>query len=194
MRTGRPLAFDPDHALDQAVTLFWQQGYEATSLQQLLAAMGLSKSSLYQTFGDKHRLFERCIERYRERTGNAMADHLRQSESGLGFLRDTLNAVASEADDGIPKGCLIMNSATEFSQNDPRVAELVTTGRTLMTDILRQAVRRAMDEGDIPPHHNADALAHYLMTTLAGLNSMVKAGMDGAAARQVAQTAIAALQ
>ncbi|HEY4745232.1 MAG TPA: TetR/AcrR family transcriptional regulator, partial [Desulfuromonadaceae bacterium] len=97
MTYGRPLAYDPDRALDAAMQLFWLHGYEATSLQDLLQAMGLSKSSLYQGFGGKKELFLRCVNRYCEEMATKLQALLDEAGSGLAFIETVLLNSASEA-------------------------------------------------------------------------------------------------
>jgi TetR/AcrR family transcriptional repressor of nem operon len=95
MSQGRPLEFDPSLALQRAMELFWCRGYEATSLQDLLTAMDISKSSFYQAYGSKHEIFERCLQLFRERHVRQMSMALEQSPSGKAFLRGMLRSVAS---------------------------------------------------------------------------------------------------
>lgn len=92
MSQGRPLEFDPRLALQKAMDVFWCHGYEATSLQDLLTAMNISKSSFYQAFGSKHAIFERCLELFRERQVRQMSLALEQSPSGKEFLRSMLRS------------------------------------------------------------------------------------------------------
>lgn len=129
MSLGRPLEFDPEAVLDAAMEVFWRQGFEATSLQDLLAAMNLSKSSFYQAFGSKQQLFETCLARFRKHQAARMMRTLAAAPSGLSFLRQFLRSVAKEArGTDCPKGCLIMNTATEFAGRDAAVAALVECG------------------------------------------------------------------
>jgi len=119
MTQGRPLAYDPDKALEAAMHLFWQQGYEATSLHDLLKAMGLSKSSLYQGFGDKKELFLRCVNRYCEEVSARFVARLAEAESGLNFIKWVLlHAPAEAGQSESRRSCLRMNTASEFAQND----------------------------------------------------------------------------
>ena len=94
---GRPLEFDPDAALDAAMQIFWRNGYENTSMQNLLDGMNLSKSSLYQAFGGKQALFERCMTRYGDEMIASLRHALQESPSGLGFIRQFLESVLDEA-------------------------------------------------------------------------------------------------
>lgn len=194
MNYGRPLEFDPNQALQEAMEVYWRKGYEAASLQDLLTAMGIAKSSFYQTFGSKRELFQRCLVAFRERQVQRMTTALERSPSGMAFLRSALRNTADEAEaTGTPKGCLIMNTATEFAGRDAAIAELVSDGTRQFAGIFRAAIARAQTEGDIAPERNAQVLSEFLVTTMSGLRTMVKAGMAPAAITAVADVALGAL-
>lgn len=170
------MQFDPDTALASAMNTFWLKGYEATSLQDLLRATGLSKSSLYQTFGSKHHLFEKCLEFYQDSLGTEMGKRLDTADCGLTFLQEVLLTVIREADGKGPKrGCFLMNTASEFGGQDPSVATEVSRGTERMARIFQTALERAQRDGKVPKHKNPKALARYFMTNVSGLRTMVKA-------------------
>ncbi len=194
MNQGRPLEFDPNLALQRAMEVFWCRGYEAASLQNLLTAMAISKSSFYQTFGSKHELFQRCLQLFRERQVRLMMAALEQAPSGREFLRRMLRSAASEVvADEPPKGCLIMNTATEFSGRDAIVADLVGKGASQFTEVFRCAIERAQSAGEIDAGKDAEVLARYVVTTMSGLKTMAKAGMQTTAIEDVAELALTAL-
>lgn len=174
---GRPREFNETTALEQAMHLFWSKGYEATSLQELLGTMRLSKSSFYQTFGSKHQLLERSIEHYRQLIVDEMTQNLEQAGTGLQFIQQMLLAVAEKADKpGGRRGCLVMNCASEFGQNDPVIAGLVADGTRHFKLAFQAGVEQAQREGDIPGDKDASLLAHYLVSCKSGLETMTKAG------------------
>jgi len=179
MSQGRPLEFDPHLALQKAMELFWCRGYEATSLQELLTTMDISKSSFYQAFGSKHELFECCLKAFRERQVRRMTTALAQAPSGKTFLH--------------PKGCLIMNTATEFSGRDAVVADLVGEGARQFAGVFQSAIERAQTDGEIAAEKDARVLARYVVSTISGLKTMAKAGMPAAAIEEVAEVALSAL-
>lgn len=194
MSQGRPLEFDPQLARQKAMEVFWCRGYEATSLQDLLAAMAISKSSFYLAFGSKHELFEECLRLFRERQVSRLDAALAKSSSARSFIRDMLHAAAREASSAKPpKGCLIMNTATEFSGRDAVVADLVGEGTRRFVDVFRAAVERAQSAGEIDRGKDAEVLARYVVSTISGLKTMAKAGMPAAAIVEVADVALAAL-
>lgn len=195
MPVGRPLEFDPETALDAAMGVFWRQGFEATSLADLLQAMGLSKSSFYNEFGSKQQLFEACLGRFRERQVERMRTALTSAASPLEFVRAMLLANAAEARGAGPrKGCLIMNTATEFAGRDPAVARLVSEAARDFANMFRVAIETAQEQDEIPPDANPEILARYLLTTMAGLRTMVKAGLPPNEIEQIVELALKALR
>lgn len=181
---GRPLEFDPDAAVLAAMHLFWRKGYENTSLQDLLDVMRISKSSLYQAFGNKQALFERCMRRYGDLMVGQLHDALTSAPSGLAFIRQFLESVLDEArGECEARGCLVLNTANEFARRDPAIAEAVAQGLGRFHSVLLAAVRRAQIEGDIEPDRDAVMLANYLVSSMSGLKTLSKAGADEASLR-----------
>lgn len=177
MATGRPIEFDPDQVVASAMAAFWSKGYEATSLLDLLDATGLSKSSLYQAFGGKQQLFGRCISAYTDRMVAMLLQRLGSSQSAIQFIEAVLTEIGSEGDNGRrPVGCLVMNTASEFGQRDPVFAEWVDSGIARVRAVMLHAVEQGQRSGEISRSRSAAALADYLMSSVAGLRTMVKAG------------------
>jgi len=187
MTIGRPLGFNPEHALDSATELFWHQGYDATSLQSLLKTMGLSKSSLYQAFGSKQQLFEQCLQRYKQMIRANWLKRLTDAASGRQFILDTLLSTAEEAHGSVnPRGCLIMNTASEFAQSNPKIAEKVIEGVETFREIFSNAVQMGQADGTISPDKDPELLANYLVSSMSGLRTMVKAGTNKKTVRSMA--------
>jgi len=194
MSVGRPRAFDPDEALQGALECFWSQGYEATSLTDLLRCTGLSKSSLYEAFGSKHGLFERCLERYREDRVALMTQRLDAAETGIGFIRMMLESAAAESGSPSARGCLVMNTATEFAQKDAQIARLVGEGITAFSAVFRKAIRRAQAEGDVPAGKDPGVMARFVVTNMSGLRTLAKAGVPLKSLRATVRLVLATLQ
>ncbi len=177
MMLGRPREFDIDIALDQAMELFWTQGYESTSLHNLLAATGLSKSSLYKVFGSKQKLFEMSIDYYSEKLHASMKKGLEAKNSGWAFINDILLYIAHEGDrTPEPRGCLLINSINEWRVRDLEIKKLVIDRFSTFEDLFEQAIIRAQSEGDIPQDNSSQELAAFLVCNIAGLRSSVKSG------------------
>lgn len=173
------MEYDPDRALEAAMHVFWLKGYEAASLQDLLKAMGLSKSSLYQGFGGKKELFLLCVNRYCEGLTASLRARLSEAASGRGFIEEVLLDSASEARRAKQRrGCLLMNTATEFAQRDPEIAARVAIGFEALQEVLGAAVRRGQREGDIAADEDPDVLTSYLISGLGGIKTVVKGGAN----------------
>ncbi|MEE9327030.1 MAG: TetR/AcrR family transcriptional regulator [Cocleimonas sp.] len=179
MNVGRPLQFNPDKALGSAMQLFWNNGYESTSLQDLLTAMKLSKSSFYQAFKSKKQLFLNTILSYQALLVDDLLLQLKQADTGKAFIENLFSCVAEETV-GVDarRGCLLMNTASEFAQTDDEIADLVSESLVKITAIFERAVVQAQQEGDISANKDAHDLAVYLLSNMSGLKNMVKAGAD----------------
>ncbi len=179
MNAGRPMQFNPDVALNSAMQLFWQQGYESTSLQKLLDTMQLSRSSFYQTFKSKPELFQESIRQYRKLSVQRFSTKLKKADSAREFIETLFYDVADETcGPDARRGCLLLNTANEFAQTDPHIADLIDSSLKQIIAILEQAIIRAQQENQIPADKDAALLAHYLMSSMSGLKNMVKAGAD----------------
>lgn len=194
MSIGRPLQFDPVQVLDTAIQVFWGSGYESTSLQDLLKAMNLSKSSFYQAFGSKQQLFERCLRRYREQTAQKLLARLDEVGSGRRFIAEMLESAVAEArSEHKPRGCLVMNTANEFAQRDPEVAAWVQQGVDRFKAIFVAAIRLSQSQGEIPSERDPETLALYLVSSLSGIKTMVKAGLNERDAERIVGVILSAL-
>lgn len=191
---GRNREFDIDTATEVAMNVFWDKGYSATSLHDLIDAMALSKSSFYQAFDSKQALFERCVKRYEHDFVDVLADVLATAPSGYGFLHSALHQVAEETRGPNPRrGCLVMNTAGELAQRDKQIASSIARAKSRMRAILQKAIARAQAEGDIDSSRDSGALADYLLTCMTGLKTLIKAGETRAAIDRVIDVIIEGL-
>jgi TetR/AcrR family transcriptional repressor of nem operon len=184
MSYGRPREFDIDRALEAATEQFWSVGYEATSLQDLLKSMRLSKSSLYQTFGNKHALFVRCIEHYQQTMVGELQQRLANSSSARRFVTAFLDDVISEAvanrGKNTPrrKGCFLVNTVNELCQRDDGIAKAVNDGTNNLANVFAQTIEMGKQKKEIRADVSTGHLVNYFMTALSGLRTMVKTGVD----------------
>src|ERR1700676_2727693 len=118
---ARPREFDRDAAVERAMSVFWRKGYEATSTEDLLCAMGIGRQSMYDTFGDKHRLYLEALKCYQAEYGAGMVERLGAASSPLSAIRELLLAVASEPAEARARGCMQVNAITELAQCDAEV-------------------------------------------------------------------------
>lgn len=189
---ARPREFSEEEALDQAMQVFWAKGYEATSLAQLTRAMGISKSSFYDTFASKHDLFLAAIERY----GAAATERMAADLEVDGSAREAIAAVFARATDcanGERRGCFVGNCAVEVSPHDPAVAARIAAVISRSERAFEKAVRRGQKAGEIATGHDARSLARYLVVNLHGLQVLAKAKPDKAAIEDVIRVVLATL-
>ena len=192
---ARPLEFDKHVALEKAMDVFWEKGFEATSLQDLIDAMDLSKSSFYQAFGSKLDLFAATLNHYTDRMAADMAALLEASTSGIDFIKKAFMEIVAQAplDLGM-KGCFLMNTATEFSQRDAEIAVLTKGGMKKFETVFLGAIKKAQSAGEISSDRDPRALAHFLVCNMSGLKTMVKAGAKQADLKAVVNTIVASLK
>lgn len=179
MSIGRPQEFNVEKVLESAMDVFWSNGYEATSMQMLLKSTGLSKSSLYQSFGDKEEIFLKCLEMYILTMKERLLTQLSLQSSGIDFIRATLLSSAEEAKRPVfPRGCLLMNTATEFAQSRSTVSKCVNKGIETFKAIFMTALKKAISSGEIDKDTDIEQLAAYIVSSMSGIKSMVKGGAD----------------
>lgn len=178
-RTGRPRGFSKDEALGQAMRLFWEQGYEATSLAQLKAAMGgISAASFYAAFGSKEELFRTALDCYLDTHGQVMRPLTDASLPPRDAIEQMLRLSARMQTDGThPSGCLVMMSATVGSPENSDVQARLAAERDRNRAALRACVERAVASGELQANTDAAALAGVFNTFLAGLAIQARDGV-----------------
>ncbi len=178
MKIGRPKEFEEETVLERAMEYFWDKGYDNASLAGLLKAMGIKKSSFYQTFESKQKIFERCMQRYIELGSKEISDKL-TTQSAKDILRAYLNRSILEIQKfGEVRGCLVMNAGAECYKKYPDISSLVKEHFVFFHNSFTDLVKQAQKEGDISKEKSASMLASSFMTILNGLAIMIKAGAD----------------
>lgn len=191
---ARPRAFEEDAVLDRAMRLFWRQGYEATSVQDLVAATGLNRASLYNAFGDKHSLFLAAIERYLETVSGARLAALEAPGPALPALRRYFDdLIAFSLGEGRRLGCLLTNSAVELSPRDPLCEERLRGGLARVEDTLYRVIRRGQRQGEIATGRDPRALARFLLGLVQGLRVMARLDPQEDRLRDLVTTGLDAL-
>lgn len=191
---ARPREFDREEVLEQAMQVFWSKGFVATSMRDLTSAMGLSKSSLYDTFGSKHDLFLESIDYYRDNI-TVQVKSVAELEKPASQV---IMAVLSRAVDRIlqpngRRGCFLNNCAVEVGPTDPDAAARCRAGLSMMEETFLRLVFRAQSEGDISSDRNPQSLARYLTSTVNGIMVIGKANPDREVLEDIAQVAVSNL-
>jgi len=168
----RPREFDEVVALDSAVETFREKGYEAASLMDLLKAMNLSKSSLYNSFGTKHELFLAAIDHYSKKAEDRLTQRLSSSFSAKDGIRKAFEGIVEDImEHGDRRGCLLHNSAIEVLPHDPEAAKHIERGVSRITDAFTNTVREGQRRGEFSADSNAEEIGSYLAMSQMGLRS-----------------------
>ena len=178
-RTGRPRAFDTDAAVDGALLLFWEHGYEATSLTQLRAAMGgISTASFYAAFGSKEALFRRVVARYLDTHGKVTAPLKDASWAPRAAIEHVLRTSARMQTGGAhPPGCLVVLAASACSVESLPVCSLLAAERRRNRAGLLACVARAVAAGELRDGTDATALATLFESVVVGLSTQARDGV-----------------
>ena len=193
---GRPRDFDENKVLARATELFWRRGFEAASVSDLLEHMGISRQSLYNTFGDKEQLFQRSIEYYVETRLAPMLTCLEAPDADLRAIESHFEEVARESTrpGDTRKGCLMVNTLVELAGRDPAVATAMKRFRSRLEAAYRNALRGAQRTGQLHPGLDLPAVATYLATLDQGLAVVCKAGVSRRQQQATARLALDAIR
>lgn len=192
MRTGRPRGFCVEDALDRAMTVFWRQGYEGASMNDLTAAMGINSPSLYACFGSKEGLFRAVLEHYDERRKSFMESVLAAPDAAA-VAQTYLHGIADFAIDTSgqnPPGCLLLQSGLSCGDSD--IPDETARHRAEKEAALCDRFEKARQQGDLPKNANPEALARYLMTVSNGICVQAASGASAEELHEVAAMALTA--
>jgi len=192
---ARPREFDADVALERAMEVFWSKGYEATSLDDLCEATGLSRSSFYATFGSKRSLLLRSVDRYVEQRGPRIAEILGRPLP----IREAFAALAQQFIEQIVsgpgrRGCFLGNCAAELPRSDRAALARVRQGLESTETAFRDALTRAQSRGELAADADVSALARFLMSGFQGLRLVGKVNPDRATLEDIAGTMLRCLE
>ncbi|MEU0099538.1 TetR family transcriptional regulator [Streptomyces sp. NPDC006267] len=192
---ARTKEFDPEAALHAALELFWQRGYEATSMADLVDHLGIGRASIYATFGNKHELYLKALDRYDENGDPGLLRELSQPGPALPAVRATVRRFAAEAgaDDLRSKGCFVTNTAAELGPHDRAAARRVEASWGRIETLLHSALVRAQAQGELPADRDPRALARMLLVLMQGLRVVGKASDDPGRVRDAAEQALSLL-
>ena len=175
---GRPKGFSEHDALEKALDVFWQRGYQGVGLTELLKEMGIARQSLYDTFGNKRQLFIRTIEHYRDtRLASALA-LLERDKSPMQNVKDVVRFFEQLAFDERARGCFVANSLVEIGSQDPEIRELLAETLGLLETSILKALRRAQRAGELPASRSPRAIARALTNALIGMAVSGKLGQS----------------
>jgi len=188
---GRPREFDIDEALGKAMFVFWQRGFEGTSVSDLTEAMGISRPSLYAAFGNKETLFRLALDRYAEKGPGAVQRAALQEPTARRVVEMLLRGAAEGLTDPChPAGCLAVQGALSCGEASEAIKSELTARRCAGEAELRRRLERARSEGDLPPDSDPSALARYVATVLQGMSVQAAGGASKQELLDVAELAL----
>jgi TetR/AcrR family transcriptional repressor of nem operon len=188
----RTKEFDEDEVLLKAMRLFWDQGYEKTSMNDLVESMGIHRRSLYDTFGDKHQLFLKTIERYNKFLNGHFQSGITRADSAKQAMRFLFDFMIEGYNDK-PPGCLLVNMATELAPWDHEVDVKVGEGFDRMEQLVAGLIRRGQENGEFATTRDAGELAENIHNTMLGLRVLARTSTDREKLHRIADSAIALL-
>lgn len=192
---ARNKVFDESAVLGKATKLFWEKGYHGTSAQDLVDHLGISRSSLYDTFGDKRSLMLKTLEAYRSQGASMMIQLLQESSSPLKAIKQILKSTAKESlEEPHSPGCYMVNMATEMAAHDEEVADIINQNFKDVEDVLAKAIRRGQDAGEISKAQSPRALARLLQNTINGIRVTARTKADKAFCDDVVKVTLSVLE
>ncbi|WP_294960823.1 TetR/AcrR family transcriptional regulator [uncultured Flavobacterium sp.] len=174
---ARTKEFNEEQALDKAIEIFWHKGYNGTSAQDLVNHLGLSRSSLYDTFGDKQKLFVKSLKHYQKQNLDGLKTLFENAENIKTALTDIFKqAVIESLQDRITKGCFMVNSAVELAIHDPEIAKIVHDNQKVVEEIFCNAVKKGQESGQISDKQEARSLARFIFNNYSGIRVLARTG------------------
>ncbi len=189
---GRPRAFDKDKALARALEVFWRKGYEGTSIADLTAEMGINPPSLYAAFGNKEALFRQALDRYEAEHEAKWIAALSAPTAHEGVRRLLLSSAAALGDKRHPPGCLLVQAALSGGEECDPIKQELTARRDKSVKSIRERLKRAKREGDLPEDADPASLARYVATVLHGMAVQAVGGASRKELERVAEMALRA--
>jgi TetR/AcrR family transcriptional regulator, transcriptional repressor for nem operon len=191
---ARPKEFDRDVAVERAMSVFWSKGFAATSTDDLLQAMKIGRQSMYDTFGDKRRLYVEALERYQQESVARHIKRLRSTASPLAGIEALLIGVISSDRTTREMGCMGVGAVCEFGNADRELVQLRTKSSGVLHRALLERLQAALIADEIAKTVDIERAAHFVETTMLGLQVAARAGGSVQALRDTAAFALAGLK
>lgn len=178
---ARTKDFDENEVLTKAIQIFWHKGYNGTSMQDLVDGLGISRSSLYDTYTDKHTLFVKALESYQNSGAAKIQELIDQSVSAKQAVKTLLEFTINDLlCDEQQKGCFMVNSEVEVAPHDAEVGNLICRNDQQMEDAFFQVIQKGKDNGEIKNQLDARALSRFIFNAVKGMQVTAKSTTDKA--------------
>jgi TetR/AcrR family transcriptional regulator, transcriptional repressor for nem operon len=191
---ARPREFDRGEALKRALAVFWEKGFEATSTDDLVRAMGIGRQSMYDTFGDKHQLYLEALQLYEANTGAELFKRIYECPSPFVALCDYILSIADGTLADRARGCFFVNATTELAPSDPDVAAVIRTSSIKCEAAFERILREAKGRGEVDRSLDERVAARFLLSTIRGLRVSAKANVEPEDLRAIASLALSGLK
>jgi TetR/AcrR family transcriptional repressor of nem operon len=191
---ARPREFDRAEALKQALAVFWEKGYEATSTDDLVRAMGIGRQSMYDTFGDKHLLYLEALRLYETNSGAELFKRIYENSSPFVAICDYICSIADGTSAERVRGCFFVNATNELAPSDPDVAAAIHASSVRCEAAFERILREAKQRGEVARCVDARVAARFLFSTIRGLRVSAKAGVEPEDLRAIATMALSSLK
>lgn len=191
---ARTKDFDENEVLAKAIQLFWRKGYNGTSLQDLIAGLGISRSSLYDTFGDKHQLYLKALSTYRQTQVNVRNQILHAPVPAKEAIRQLMDLTIEQMiRDKQHKGCFLVNSAVETAPHDKATNNIVCQNDQEVENAFYKVIQRGQANGEINRQQDPRALARFLFNNIVGLQVTGKSATNKAALEDIIRLTLSVL-
>ena len=167
---ARQEEFDRSEIIDRAMQVFWEKGFNGTSIQDLVDATGLNRSSIYNSFGSKHSLYRASLDQYADKSNKVFQRVLLRSSSPLDAIRNILySAINGNKEDKQGRGCFILNCKMELGSSDEGLKQWLLKNQDKSVTLFKDLVTEGQQEGEINTSHSPQVLAYSLFNTFQGL-------------------------
>lgn len=189
-KTGRPLSFDREAALEKAMLAFWESGYETTSISDLTAAMGVTAPSIYTAFGDKKQLFLEAMRRYVGDAADLKKAFVLAPTAKEAVARMMEDAARLYTGDATPRGCLLASAAATGSKDAADVRDAAARERRVIRTIIIERIESDVESGLLPPDTKTSVLADTALAITHGMSILARDGADRNALIAIAQASL----
>lgn len=191
----RTKVFNETEVLEKAVKLFWCKGFNGTSAQDLVDGLGISRSSLYDTFGDKRTLFIRALQHYRAHAAKELITMIKESNNIANTIEHIFKmAVKDSLEDKLSKGCFVVNTTIELAPHDKDIAAIINQNMLDIEKALTLAIKKGQENGSFTNKHSAQSLSRFIFNTISGLRVAAKSNADSKVFNDVVNVTLSVLK
>ncbi len=186
--------FNPETALDKAATLFWQKGYFATSMEDLVKGMEISRQSLYDTFGNKQQLFDLCIEDYQQKAILMNCEIINQNKTTVElfncYFDFIIDGIIADTDN---KNCFLINTIIETKPENSKSQLTIEKNLAALQELFKSKIQEGMQHNHFKSNFTAEEIANHLITSIHGIKVMGKVNKNRTFLQGLAKTALSIL-